>query len=594
MKKTAIGLALVALTAGPALAAKKAPKDPVVMTIAGKDVHRSEFEYFYNKNTQQDLAEEKTFDEYVDLFINYKLKVAEALNRGIDTTQAYQSELAGYRAQLAEPYLSGGDAWKEHLVQEVIDRRKEEVHAAHILLMCDESAPDSVVAEKKARIEALKREVEAGADFDSLARVASEDPSAKQNAGDLGYFTALQMVYPFENAAFETPVGGLTICRSRFGFHLIRVMDRRPSKGEVLVAHIMKMFPRPLTPAGQSGARHAIDSLYQLLNAGADFARLAELNSDDQYTAPQGGAYNWINSSARFPQEWLDAAFGIDSIGAYSKPLRTAYGWHIIKLLDRRDAEPDTPEMRDALRAQLTRDTERLKRGELEQIALWRKEYKLPAKMSDEDVRQWADEHLAEINEDFRNIYREYHDGILLFDVSSGEVWDKAAQDSAGLHDYFLRNKGKYGWEQPRFRGAFIECADDSALVAKLKEIYDAEPDTKKAADRVRAEVLTDTLLTPDPKKPRFHIVNGLYSPGDNDAVDVQQLGIQKALRPKKEMPVQMTYGKVLLAEPESEDDVRGAVIADYQTELEQQWVARLREKYPWKINQKELEKLRK
>ena len=587
-------MALVALTVGSAQAAKKAPKDPVVMTIAGRDVHRSEFEYFYNKNTQQDLAEEKSFDEYVDLFINYKLKVAEALSRGIDTTQAYQSELAGYRAQLAEPYLQGGDAWKDALVQEVIDRRKEEVHAAHILLMCDESAPDSLVAAQKARIEALRHEVETGADFDSLARAVSEDPSAKQNGGDLGYFSALQMVYPFETAAYETPVGGLTVCRSRFGFHLIKVLDRRTSKGEVMVAHIMKMFPRPLTPAGQSGARHAIDSLYQLLKGGADFARLAELNSDDQYTAPQGGAYNWINSSARFPQEWLDVAFGLDSIGAYSEPMRTAYGWHIIKLLDRRDGEPDTPELREDLKARLSRDAERLKRGEAVQIAKWRQEHKIPAKMSDEEARQWADEHLAELNEDFRNIYREYHDGILLFDVSSGEVWDKAAQDSAGLHDYFLRHKSKYGWDRPRFRGAFIECADDSALVTKLKEIYEAEPDIKKAADRVRAEVLTDTLLTPDPKKPRFHIVNGLYSPGDNDAVDVQQLGLQKTVRPKAEMPVQMTYGKVLPAEPETEDDVRGAVIADYQTELQQKWEAQLREKYTWKINQKELDKLRK
>ena len=206
MKKLIIGLAaMLALTVQPNEAgAKTDKKDPVVMTIAGRDVKRSEFEYFYNKNNGQEVAEEKTFDEYVDLFVNYKLKVAEAYRQGVDTTKSYLDELAGYRKQIAEPYLQI-QGWPDSLLQQAKDRRKWEVKASHLLLSCNESTPENVVDSLYGVMQGLQHEVEQGASFDSLARQYSQDPSARQNAGDLGYFTSLQMVYPFEQAAFNTP-----------------------------------------------------------------------------------------------------------------------------------------------------------------------------------------------------------------------------------------------------------------------------------------------------------------------------------------------------------------------------------------------------
>jgi peptidyl-prolyl cis-trans isomerase SurA len=213
---------------------------------------------------------------------------------------------------------------------------------------------------------------------------------------------------------------------------------------------------------------------------------------------------------------------------------------------------------------------------------------------TDQVLLGYEDARLEDKYTDFRNLYHEYHDGILLFDVAQGEVWDKAAQDTVGLNDFFSRNRSRYAWDQPRFKGAFVECADDAALIATLKDIYaETNNDALKASDLVRARVLTDTTLVPNPKRPPFHIVNGIFQRGDNEAVDVQQLKCRQTCTPKEEMPVVMTFGKILPDGPECADDVRGTVVADYQNELEEQWVARLREKFSWQVYEKELDKLR-
>lgn len=601
MKKLILGLAaMLALTAQPFEAgAKTDKKDPVVMTIAGKDVHRSEFEYFYNKNNGQDVAEEKTFDEYVDLFINYKLKVAEAYSQGVDTTKSYQDELAGYRKQLAEPYLQI-QGWPDSLLQQVKDRRKWEVKASHLLLVCDENTPQNTVDSLYGRMQEFQHEVEQGADFDSLARKYSQDPSARQNAGDLGYFSALQMVYPFEQAAFNTPVGHSSIVRSRFGWHLIKVFDKRPGSGDVLVAHIMKNLPRGPQTADVQDPKQQIDSIYALLVAGGDWDQICADNSDDGYTAAKGGSYPWINHTARFPQEWLDECYALKEKGEFSRPFMTQFGWHIVKLLDKRMEAPADSALDAKLKEQLAKDPERIKEGQeayvkqcRARLAANKKLRKLSANWTDEQVLDWADAQLEIENEDFRNLYREYHDGLMLFDVSSRAVWDKASQDTVGLQNFFVEHRSNYKFDKPRFKGAFIECVDNDTLYAKLKEIYDKYPPLT-ATDVVRKEVLTDTILTPNPKAPRFHIVNGLFSEGDNACIDKERLHVEGAtFTPKEKMPRVMTYGQVL-TEPDDVADVRGAVVADYQTELEQQWVEVLRQKYPVKINKKELEKLRK
>lgn len=667
MKHQLLCAALLLLAAGNQLEAK-APKknqasDPVVMNIGGKDVTRSEFLYFYNKNASQEAAEEKSFDEYVDLFVNYKLKVREAESRGVDTTQAYIDELAGYRQQLIEPYMTT-ENWLDAAVDEVLERQKTEVYAAHILFEARAEATPEKVAEALRKLDECQKQLAAGADFDSLARAVSEDPSARQNGGDLGYFSTMRMVYPFEEAAFTTPVGETSVCRSSFGYHLVKVLDKRPSRGEVKVAHIMRSFPRTMAPSqAREVTKQVIDSAYQVLKSGTrTFAEVCADVSDDVYTAKKGGEYNWINSAANFPKEWLDTAFRLEK-GEVSEPFTTDFGWHIMTCIDKRDAAPVTDELRADLAKRLEHDTDRKSAALRKKLELWAAEEHLQwnekmraavmqvladtaltkevleartaklkkpllmfadqkfavaqfvswlnEKWSAEDFRltdanqtltdwsnalltQYEDEHLAEKNAEFGNLYREYHDGLMLFDVASKEVWDKAAADTVGLEKYFEENREKYNWESPRFKGAFIECVDDEALIAKLREIYSSTDSYKVAAERVRAEVLPDTLYTPDPKHPRFHIVNGLYAPGDNATVDRDELKIEGAeVKPRSTMPCQMTFGRVLQNGPEEVGDVRGAVVTDYQNELEQAWVAVLRNKFKVVLYQAELDKLR-
>lgn len=601
MKATIFGLAaLLAVSAMPQdLQAKSDDKkDPVVFTIGGRDVTRSEFLYFYEKNNQLEGLEDKTFNDYVDLFINYRLKVAEGYALGVDTTRAYIDELAGYRQQLAAPYLMMPN-WGDSLLNEAYDRRKWEVKASHLLLTCDETTPAEVADSLYQVVLGYQREVQAGASFDSLARNFSQDPSARMNAGDLGYFSALQMVYPFEQAAFTTPVGETTVVRSSFGWHLIKVFDKRQSEGEVQVAHIMKMMPRGFEENAQD-PKAQIDSIYQVLKAGADFATVCQETSDDQATARGGGLYNYVNRSSRFPEEWLNAAFSLKEPGDMTEPFMTAYGWHILKLVDRRLEAPRDSANDERLKQQLMQEPERMKAGQERFIAMKRQQLmqdkklrKLVGNWSDDEVLKYVDEHLLETEPDFRNIYREYHDGLMLFEVSSKAVWDKAQQDSIGLQKYFEQHREKYNFPQPRFKGAFIECVDDEALYNALKTIYD-NCDAMEAAEIVRQTILTDSILTPNPRAPRFHIVNGLFSAGDNDLVDVEQLHIEGAsFTAKEKMPYAMTYGRVLTA-PESVDDVRGHVLADYQMELEQEWVAELKKKFEVKVNQKELDKIRK
>jgi len=642
MKKNLIPMALLAMSAVASIQAKDV--DPVVMTINGQQVTRSEFEYFYNKNNDQEVAEEKTFDEYVELFVNYKLKVQEALSRGIDTTQQYIDELAGYRAQLAEPYLQD-DKWKQQAVQDIINNRKYEVHASHILIKLDENATPKQVAEAQAKLDSIKLQIAAGAPFDSLARVKSQDPSARQNGGDLGYFSVLQMVYPFEEAAFNTPIGQLAECRSQFGLHLLNIIDKREANNEqVLVAHIMKMFDRntPKQIAKQQTQQY-IDSVYAVLEGGADFAKTAATASEDSYTARNGGAYPWLDHSARFPKEWLDVAFSLKP-GEYSKPFATDFGWHIMKQLDRRSEAPTDSAAMAELESMVDRDPARKAhyRKLLEEKWMQEEGLKVNEKMlanknrkkvlmtigkqkytlqqfddfcksqygeeasyvpqataldawKRAEITKFEDSNLENKYEEFRQLYKEYHDGILLFDVAGGEVWDKASADTVGLQNFFDAHRSNYDWKEPHFKGAFIECADDELLVTALKDIYDHCSDIQECANQVRSRVLTDSILTPNPKQPRFHIVNGLYNPGDNNTVDRLGLNLDvTAKAPRTNMPIQMVYGKVLPTGPEVMEDVRSAVITDYQNELEAKWCAQLRAKFPVVLNQKELDKIRK
>ena len=332
-------------------------KDPILLKVEGQEVRLSEFEAVYNKNNSNAQSiDPKSKSEYLDLYINFKLKVAEAEALGMDTSRKFINELAGYRKQLAEPYLTDQQV-TDDLIKEAYDRSKSDVNAFHILVQVDENAnpKDTLAALKK--IQNLRRKInDPATDFEKIAKTASEDPSAATNGGDLGYFSAFQMVYPFESAAFNTGLGSVSDpIRTRFGYHIIYVKDKRPARGEIRAAHIMVKVENADDQEEVNLAEKKTNELYQQLSEGADFENLAKEFSDDKGSARDGGELPWFGTGRMVPA-FENAAFSLENDGDFSKPIRSRFGWHIIKRLEVRK----TPEF-DAIKEELKSFVEKRK-----------------------------------------------------------------------------------------------------------------------------------------------------------------------------------------------------------------------------------------
>mgnify|MGYP006279731749 CR=1 FL=1 len=316
--------------------------DRIVMTIAGEDITAEEFLRVYNKNNN--VESKQSLEEYLDLFINYKLKVKEAENLGYDTIAKLQKELDGYRDQLAEPYLMDEEVNQE-LMKEAYDRMRYDIRASHILIKVSETAPPKDTLEAYNKIVEIRRKAENGVPFADLAAEHSEDPSARDrkvqgreipgNKGDLGYFSVFDMVYPFEEAAYSLKEGEISKpVRTKYGYHLIKVTDRHKALGRVKAAHIMKMYKNAENKQDSLEAKNKIREIYQKLKDGADFAELAKKHSDDRSTSRKGGELPWFGSNRMIPA-FVKAAYKLKKSGDFTKPFRTSYGWHIMMLKEK-------------------------------------------------------------------------------------------------------------------------------------------------------------------------------------------------------------------------------------------------------------------
>ena len=312
------------------------PAGPAVEMLGTYPVPANEFAYVYRKNNSAaaDYGTRPSVTDYLDLYTNFRLKVLEAEQRGLDTTQAFKRELDGYRQQLAQPYLTEKSV-TDQLVREAYDRMGQEVNASHILIRV---APDAAPADTLAaynKINALRQQAVAGTDFGQLARTNSEDPSARENGGKLGYFTAMQMVYPFESAAYKTPVGQLSApIRTRFGYHVIKVNDKRTAQGEIKVAHLMIRMNPNAAKADSLTARKKIDELYSRLKKGESWDKLVAQFSEDAGSAANGGEIPPFGTGRMIPS-FEEAAFKLQKPGDLSAPIQTPYGWHVIKLIEK-------------------------------------------------------------------------------------------------------------------------------------------------------------------------------------------------------------------------------------------------------------------
>lgn len=571
-----------------------AQEDKVLLTINGEPVMASEFLYIYEKNNQDSSLEKKSMQEYLDLFINFKLKVTEAIAQGVDTTEAFKKELAGYRAQATPKYMQDNEAI-DSLVAMSYHRMANVRRAAHIAIQCPLDADSATLAAAEAKINLARERVTTGVAkkvkkgrkwvtvqepeaFADVAREMTEDPQGKENGGELGWIQVFRFVYPFEEAVYNTPVGEVTeVFRSPYGLHIALVEEERAFE-EVHAAHIMKMMPRDSEETAMDVKRQ-IDSLYQVVMAGADFAEVATANSDDKGSARKGGDLGWFGRGMMV-QPFENITFGMNE-GEMSEPFPTRFGWHFVKLYGKRGIQP-LDSMRNQVLTQVKRDV-RMKEADKSFINKVRAEYNLPAEMSDADVKAYAEAHLEEKHADLRNLVREYHDGILLFDVSLREVWDKANKDTEGLAAYFKANKKNYTWDEPHFKGYIIQAKDMASAKAAKQIVKNANPDSVMSYLNQRVNIDSVTYVK---------VQRGLWTAGKSAMVDKYAFGNKEAeFTPSEEFPVVIPVGKIIKA-PQEYLDVRGQVTTDYQDHLEKLWVATLREKYPVVVNEEVLESL--
>ncbi len=637
----------------------------VLMTIGDQDITVKEFtDVYYKNNLKSDVIEKKSVDEYLDLFTTFRMKVMEAERLKLDTSAKFQRELAGYRKQLAKPFMSSDDITDE-LIQEAYQRKLKDIRASHILIRCDKNAlpSDTLKAYNKAmdiRKKALK-----GEDFGDLAVRYSDDPSAKDmkpteqnpgrpgNRGDLGYFTVFDMVYPFETGAYNTKEGEISMpVRSDFGYHLIKVVSITDAMGSIQAAHIFLQLPYDAPEEDVAAMKQKADNIYNELMSkdGKNWNEMVKQYSDDKGTVSRNGTLSNFTVSRIVP-EFIEACKSLE-IDQIAKPVRTNYGFHIIKLLSKSGVGSFDKESK-GLSERIEKD-QRSKKSEevvLRQVkneykfkqndknveafiatvdsTILREEYKPAAnvdmnatlftldghatKVSDfvnyiqanmkpqkyvtpgtyayqlyetfanETAMNYADSRLEDKYPEFKALVQEYRDGILLFDLMDREVWDKAVKDTVGLKEFHERNASKYMWED-RAQACVITVTKPESL-PKVKALLDEGV----PFDSLRNVIKRDSISS-------AFVRNGFYQRGDNQYVDQTEwkVGVRNEISSSvDESTVIVCIRDVRKPEQKTLKEARGLVTSDYQVELEQKWVQSLKDKYPVKVNDKVLEKVR-
>ncbi len=340
--------------------------EPVLFTVQNEPTSLQEFLYVYNKNNfaRDSINPREDLRQYLDLYINFKLKVQEAKEAGLHKEQAFIDELAGYKKQLAKPYLTEKEV-TEKLVRQAYQRLGTEVKASHILIGLKQNPEPADTLAAYNKIMGLRDRLQKGENFEALARQYSEDPSASMNGGNLGYFTALQMVYPFENAAYNTAEGKISNpVRTNFGYHLLKVHDKRPSQGKVKVGHIMVRAGEGASEEETRAAKEKINEIYKRLKEGGDWNQLAAQFSEDRATKSRGGELDWFGTGNMVPS-FEEAAFSLEQKGEFSEPVQTPYGWHIVRLVEREQLPP-LEEIQEELAQKVSRDS----RAQLQEEAL--------------------------------------------------------------------------------------------------------------------------------------------------------------------------------------------------------------------------------
>tara|TARA_R110002012_G_scaffold136770_1_gene291165 strand:- start:1864 stop:3729 length:1866 start_codon:yes stop_codon:yes gene_type:complete len=615
-----------------------AQQNAVLFTVNDKPIYTKEFERVYNKNLDlvQDESQ-KNVEGYLELFINYKLKLEEAYSLGLEEKPAYKRELEGYQRQLIEKYINDNEV-TDQLVVESYNRLKKEVNADHILVKLDPNASPEQEKLALAEINKLRNRVLAEG-YDTVQKDVHN--GATIFAENLGYFTAFKMVYEFENAAFETKIGDVSKpFRTQFGYHVVKVNDVRPNRGEITVAHIMV----------SNQDKELIDQIYKRLQQNEEFESLAKQYSVDKSSANKGGLLPPFTGGQLSSTAFEDASFGLKNNGDYTKPFQTEFGWHISKLVSKTDLDTFENE-KFGLEAKVKRDSRSriLNEKRIEQLlntynvsynnpklslyekalnddyfkgiwvapeniktaetlvlindkALTFKDFtnfltnsqrKLQSKRPfkdvlnvvykdfiDSNVSLYQEENLANENEDYAAIFNEYKEGLLLFDLMGSEIWNSATNDSLALKAYFDANKSNY-----KFNTRLIATISSSAKkdIAK-KVLKDLKKDMNESdlANKYNATKINVTTNS------------GTYELGDPALPNDLKLktGISKIYNHNNAYII-LDIKDILPAGQKTFEEAKGSVISDYQDVKEENWIISLRNKYNVTINEAALNQLK-
>jgi peptidyl-prolyl cis-trans isomerase SurA len=617
-----------------------------VLTIDDQNISLDEFKNIFYKNNNNIEFTKEYLDEYMNLFVNFKLKVKEAYDLNLDTILAFKTELDGYKKQLAKPYLKN-KKFDNNMLSEAYERMKQDIKVSHILIALDETS--SIQKEKLAydKILSIRSSIlDSSISFETAAKNNSDDKSALANGGDLSYFTAFMMVYNFESAAYSTKIGEISMpIRTKYGYHIISVTDKRKASGEVKVAHIMFKSGEGSDNNKINEAKDNIYKIAELLKNGEVFSDVAERFSEDRSTAVKGGNLPAFGVGKMVPEFEL-AAFGLKEIGEVSSPFRTQYGWHIITLLERKGI-PSFEEIKSELKRKIESDS----RGELSKVALYaklRKTYKVKNNPQvytafrknsanaialgkfksfskgnsklvtingksiyvssfinfilinqklgsnidnmyldfvNEELLIYEESQLEIKYPEYKALLQEYREGILLFDLTNAKVWNKAVEDTVGLQSFYNSNINNYKWEE-RVDASIYRCIDLVTAKTVKRAIH-----KKHRGNINNAEIL---IKANEGAPLSLQINSKKFVKGENKYIDSinWKVGISKDIKTSDGSYIIIDINEVLEPRSKTLNENRGKVISDYQNILEKEWIVLLKEKYKVKVNKDVLYKL--
>ncbi|MFZ9755598.1 MAG: foldase protein PrsA [Bacteroidia bacterium] len=656
--------------------------NPAVANQMGQEVTYGEFKRQFLKNINLDERQVTAaeIDEYLQLYIRFKLKIQVAVESGQSENSAYLQELGMYREQLARNYLYDRQVTAD-LIEEAYDRMRSEVRVSHILIACPRGASAQTEAQAKGRMEEIYQQLRrnnTAENFASMAETNSDDPGTKSAGGDLGWMTAMQVVYEFENYAYNTPVGDISpVFRTDFGYHVLRVTAKRPNRGDVKVRHILIRVTAPGEEYDDAALKKMEEIRNQIVSGQASFEEMARNYSEDYNSRYNGGIMDYVNTTQYIGdpdrQLWVDKAFSMTEKGEISSVFRTNYGYHLLQLVDVRPMA-SFDQMRSSLKQQVQQNArskvsidalvEKVKREnnftenpqayqafltvldssflngsfdmdalpksydnkgkrfnllDMELFRLGNESYTVEdfalfiqnnrramnsgkAEAFASEYQQWVsescvanqNEHLEERSEEFRDIYQEYREGILMFNRMQQLVWDRANNDSAGLAQYFAEHRDAYRWDD-RYHVDIYYCSDAKMMKTVAKQVKKGVQADSLLRMHTRNNPLgfnyrmgyyqwSDTGLVPNPA-----VLNTLFS---NSAYK-SQTGLVKLNQVGEDWILVNIHG-FLPAGPKALSECRGPVTSRYQEELERRWMDELENRYEVSINYESVEALKK